>query len=139
MLAGGELNVLVVDDDPNLRDLYGKALAEAGHAVRAEADAAGGIAALKEGRFDLLLLDIRLGRDHGLDVLREVSRRGLGTRTLVVTGTGDFTRGEIIDMAPDIAGVLRKPVDIERLVGAAEAALGGDLRELRAAARQPLA
>lgn len=126
------MKVLIVDDDPNLRALYADALARAGCEVRVACDAAAGIAALSNGRYEILLLDVRLGRDHGLDVAREVGRLGLSTRIAVVCGTSDLTRSEVFEISPRVAAVMRKPVDIEQLVSGLQAAAEGELSALRA-------
>ncbi len=127
--------VLVVDDDPNLRSLYARALREAGLGAETVADAASAIVRLSRNPPDLVLLDLRLGRDHGLDVAQEVTRRGLPTRIVVVSGTAEYTREALLAMSPAIVGVLRKPVDIEVLVCAVRRALSDDRETLRAAAR----
>jgi NtrC-family two-component system response regulator AlgB len=79
------MNVLVIDDEPTLRRAVRAALEAAGHTV---SDAATGSAAVKlvgERRFDLALLDLRLGRDDGLAVLPELLAISPGLGVVVVT------------------------------------------------------
>lgn len=110
------MRILIVDDDPNLRELYCGTLSALGHRTQAVAGAGEAMLALAAAPPDLIVLDLRLGRAHGLDVAREVSRRGLPARIIVVSGTADFTRSELMALSPAIRAVLRKPVDIENLV-----------------------
>jgi len=66
-----EIRVAIVEDEPPARAKLKRLLAaEAGYRVVAEADdVAGGVAALRAGKPDLLFLDIRLGAGSGFDVL----------------------------------------------------------------------
>jgi DNA-binding NtrC family response regulator len=107
------VRILIVDDDPNLRELYATAFAEAGHDAGAVAAAPAAFAALARRDCDVLVLGLRLRRGTGLDVAREVTRLGLPTRIVVISGSADFTRGELMAISPAIAAVLRKPVDLE--------------------------
>ena len=131
------MRVLIVDDDPNLRDSFGTELTRAGHAVRVEADAAGAVAALSGAGADLVLLDLRIGDGRGREVAEAATRFCPAARLVVINGTGELTRGEIFDLAPGVAAVLRKPVDIETLAGAVEAACAGALDATRVAGRRP--
>ena len=66
-----ETRVVIVEDEPPARAKLRRLLAERpGYRVVAEAeDVAGGLAALRETRPDLLFLDIRLGAENGFDLL----------------------------------------------------------------------
>lgn len=66
-----ETRVVIVEDEPPARAKLARLLAGcAGYRVVAEAeDVAGGLAALRETRPDLLFLDIRLGAENGFDLL----------------------------------------------------------------------
>ena len=77
--------VLVIDDEPTLRRAVRAALEASGHTV---ADAATGPAAVRlagDKRFDLALLDLRLGRDDGLAVLPDLLAASPGLGVIVVT------------------------------------------------------
>jgi len=64
--------ILVVDDDPDLRDVIRRALGQAGYVVEAAQDGAAGLARLKQGGVDLVLLDRVLPDMDGLTWCREV-------------------------------------------------------------------
>ena len=79
------MQVLLVDDEASLRRTLRTALESMRHQV---ADAAGGARALellRERRFDLAFLDLRLGRDQGLDLLPELLRAAPGLGVVVMT------------------------------------------------------
>src|SRR5215469_16900225 len=66
--------VLVVEDDPNIRELLRFMLAEAGYEAMAVADGAAALTALETVRPDLVTLDLQLPGIDGAEVLRRMRR-----------------------------------------------------------------
>lgn len=65
-----DAHILIVDDDPQIRDVLRIALKQAGFTSSEAGDGAEGLAKAKAGRFDLLILDIGLPRMDGLALCR---------------------------------------------------------------------
>jgi two-component system response regulator PilR (NtrC family) len=63
--------ILVVDDEPDLRTLYELTLLREGYAVKAAADVNQAKALLDDQRFDLVITDMRLPDGSGLDLLSQ--------------------------------------------------------------------
>jgi len=63
-------SILVVDDEENLRNLLTKILREDGYAVETAADGEEGLAKYKAGRYQLVLLDLKLPKLDCMSVLR---------------------------------------------------------------------
>ena len=109
--------VLVVEDDTSLRECY-----RAGLGVRFDVDeCADGMSALEyfdHHRPDAVVLDLNLPRLHGETLYNELRHQPLTSRIPVVVVTG-------VDPAPELPGatVLRKPCDMDVLIGALETAL----------------
>jgi NtrC-family two-component system response regulator AlgB len=79
------VNILVVDDENTLRRTIRTTLESQGHAV-AEAAAGGpAVERVRAARPDLVLLDLKLGRESGLDVLAELLRAAPGVGVVVIT------------------------------------------------------
>jgi two-component system, NtrC family, response regulator AlgB len=79
------VNLLIVDDEPSLRRTLRLTLESMGHRV---ADATAGqpaLAAVAQERFDLVFLDLRLGRESGLDLLPQLLRAVPGIGMVVMT------------------------------------------------------
>lgn len=63
--------ILLVEDEEMIRELYARQLSRAGFWVKAVETGEEGLEALKQGAFDLLLLDIMLPGINGLQMFRE--------------------------------------------------------------------
>jgi two-component system OmpR family response regulator len=68
--------VLVVDDDPHIRQLLVFALEKAGLSTREAEDGEQALAAVEQGQPDLVILDINMPRLDGLEVCRRLRARG---------------------------------------------------------------
>lgn len=65
-------NILLVEDDPFLIDIYTTKLKESGFSVEVASDGEEAIRKVKEKNFDLMLLDIVLPKLDGWDILRQI-------------------------------------------------------------------
>lgn len=64
--------LLVVDDEQDIRYLFQCELEEEGYQVDAAGSAAEAERLLREGRYDLVVLDIQIGGDNGLVMLQDI-------------------------------------------------------------------
>ena len=64
--------ILVVDDEDSIRLLYAEELAEEGHEVSTAASAVEAVAKLDGQTYDLVVLDIKLKNESGLDLLQKI-------------------------------------------------------------------
>ena len=115
-------SVLVVDDDPELRDVLSAMLVKAGHLVEQAGDGPDALDKLATGEFDVVLLDINLPSMNGLDVLAQI--RGLMRPPLVVVMTGDDTPEPLLEAVRLQAyRYLRKPFPLRTIVEAIDDAM----------------
>ena len=83
----GSLSILVVDDDPMVREVTALMLADAGHEVHEAADGAAALSfLLNGGPVDLLLTDINMPDMDGLELVRQAKARWPGLSVLLVSG-----------------------------------------------------
>ena len=115
-------SILVVDDEQSLRELLEILLGKAGHEVTAVADAAGALARLAGAAFDLVITDLRLGRESGLDILKAVKASALSTEVVVVTAFAT-TETAIQAMKAGAYDYVLKPFKVEELKLVVEKAL----------------
>lgn len=88
-MASNNLHVLIVDDDPGIRDLLRDCLEPEGFRVSEAADSAGLNLALAQGKVDLVTLDLMLGGENGL-ALAAVIRAKYPVPIVMITGKGDM-------------------------------------------------
>jgi DNA-binding response OmpR family regulator len=82
--------VLVVDDEPMVRDVLERYLTAEGFAVRSAADGEEALARIDEGLPDLVLLDLMLPKVDGYEVLSRIRDQG-STPVIMLTARGEET------------------------------------------------
>jgi two-component system response regulator ResD len=88
MSAGAR--VLIVDDEPIVREVLARYLKRGGFGTVAAADGASAVAAFERDRPDLVILDLMLPRLDGLEVFRRI-RAQASTPVIMLTAKGDET------------------------------------------------
>jgi excisionase family DNA binding protein len=113
--------VLVVDDDPGVRQVVRANLEAEGYAVREAGSADEGLASLEEEPPDLLLLDVMMPEVDGWEMLRRVQERyGVGAIPVLVF-SGTVEERAVADAAARGArGFLGKPFDLQQLIDQAK-------------------
>jgi DNA-binding NtrC family response regulator len=107
-------DVLVVDDEYSLRLLCRVNLELDGHHVREAATVAEGRRELERATPDVILLDVHVGADDGLELLDEIDALELRTRVLLLSGTSEVGP----ELRARVDSVLGKPFDLKRLAAA---------------------
>jgi DNA-binding NtrC family response regulator len=92
------LEVLVADDDENVRESVANALMSAGHRVTAASDGMQAVEALASQVFDLAICDVHMPRLGGMALLRRIRREAPGTAVVIMTAFGEI---------PDVVGSMR--------------------------------
>ena len=132
LLSG--IQILVVDDEPDLRTLYELTLLREGYQVEAAATLQEAWALLNARRFDLVITDMRLPDGSGVDLLKGVRAQQRPERCIVITAYGS-AENAVESLKAGAFDYLTKPVDLKQfraVVGAA--ALGARSAAGRAAA-----
>jgi two-component system phosphate regulon response regulator OmpR len=107
-------HILVVDDDKRLRELIARYLAEQGLRVTAAENAADARAKLRSIAFDLIVLDIMMPGETGLELARAL-RVGSGVPILLLTAMGE-TQDRINGLEAGADDYLVKPFEPRELV-----------------------
>jgi len=103
--------ILVVDDDADIRQLLLDWLASQGYAAEAARDGAQALAALQSGRFDGVILDMGLPDLDGLEVLRHLREWNPSIPVLVVTAS-DAKERAVRAVSVGAQAYLLKPFDL---------------------------
>jgi len=114
--------ILIVDDDPQLRQSFEKLLRQEGHTVTAVGTGEAGIAMVRSHRFDLLIMDVRLPGISGLEAFQAV--RALEPRLPVIIMTAFGTTETAIEATKMGAfDFVLKPFDIPDILALIQQAI----------------
>lgn len=119
-------DILVIDDDDNLRSVIRVSLEMAGHRVREAVDGSQGLELFRQRPADLVFCDIFMPNKEGLETIMELRRLHHDVKIISMSGgsnafTNDFLQDSCLLGA---AGVLRKPFDMEELLATVDAFTG---------------
>ena len=114
--------IWVVDDDPALRWVMDKALADAGHAVRLFASAEEAKQALSAGAPAVLVSDVRLPGESGFDLLKHLRKEQPRLPVIVVTAHADL-ESAVAAYQGGAFEYLPKPFDVDELTALVQRAL----------------
>jgi Response regulators consisting of a CheY-like receiver domain and a winged-helix DNA-binding domain len=114
--------ILIVDDEPNIRDLLTTSLRFAGFAVRAVATGAQTISAVLEEEPDLILLDVMLPDINGFGVTKRLRASGYTCPILFLTAK-DTTEDKIQGLTVGGDDYVTKPFSLDEIVARIRAIL----------------
>ncbi len=83
-------SILVVDDEDALRTVLSGELEGEGYEVHTAADGDDAINELQKAAFDLILLDIKMPRMNGFEVLKFIKERHPKSKVVMLTGFADL-------------------------------------------------
>jgi len=111
------LEVLVVDDEADIRELVSGVLEDEGYAVRAAGDSTATLDAIEERRPSMVLLDVWLqgSRLDGLQLLQEIKRRDPTLPVLMISGHGNLDTA-VAAVREGAIDFIEKPFEAERLI-----------------------
>ncbi|HXH83975.1 MAG TPA: response regulator [Candidatus Tectomicrobia bacterium] len=112
--------ILVIDDDPDVREIVREALEAAGHEVREADDGDGGLALLRQSPADLVITDIFMPGKEGLETILDVRQEFPGIKIIAISGGGGLRTLDYLPAAREFGAILAipKPFDCDLLVAA---------------------
>src|SRR5690554_2165805 len=109
------INVLLVEDDTTFSAIIENFLKKNGYQIDPYFSISNSISALKKNRYDLILLDYRLGDGNGLEVLDFIQAQGLLVPVIIMTGFSDV-RTAVRAMRKGVYDYITKPVNPDELL-----------------------
>jgi DNA-binding response OmpR family regulator len=108
------VSVLVVDDEPQIRDMLRKFLSARNYQVRVAADGQQALALVDQKSPDIIVLDVKMPGMNGIEVLKRLRAKNYAGGVIVLTSSRDET---LLQEGLELGSVdvLGKPVDLERL------------------------
>jgi two-component system, NtrC family, response regulator AtoC len=123
------LQLLVVDDEPAIRQVVSALLKKAGHTVEQAGDAETALERLARGDIDIVLSDIKLPNMSGIDLLRKARASNIDTAFIMMTAFASVDTA-IEAIKAGAADYMIKPLNHDELLHRLTKV--GDLRGLRA-------
>ncbi len=116
MIPGGPKlgHVLIVDDEPRMRDMLTRAVTELGFTVAAARSAEQAAKMVDETNPAIMLLDLNLPGKNGLDFLKEVHQKAPHIQTIILTGYGTLEAAKTA-LRNEVADFLTKPCPLDEL------------------------
>ena len=111
--------ILVIDDESVICDACCLVLAEKGHSVDHRLNGNTGLLAIEGGKYDLILLDVKLPDVDGMEILKSVREKGPVPVVIVMTGYSTMSNA-LQAMKLGAADYLAKPFTDDELVEAIE-------------------
>jgi two-component system nitrogen regulation response regulator NtrX len=111
------LEVLVVDDEADIRELVSGVLEDEGYAVRTAGDSTQTLDAIEERRPSMVLLDVWLqgSKLDGIQLLQEIKRRDSTLPVLMISGHGNLDTA-VAAVREGAIDFIEKPFEAERLI-----------------------
>jgi CheY-like chemotaxis protein len=117
--------ILVVDDDPILRDVYAMVLEVEEYELEVAGDGQEALERLSNARFDLVITDRDMPRMDGAELIRHLMADGMDVPVVMISGSLRDSKLPP-DIAPRVAVALPKPVTAAQILAAAAFALQPD-------------
>ena len=107
--------ILIVEDEPDMANGLRDNLEYEGYAVRIARDGEEALESAAEGTPDLILLDLMLPKRNGLDVCRELRRRGIHVPIIMLTAKGEET-DKVVGLEIGADDYVTKPFSVRELM-----------------------
>lgn len=114
--------ILIADDDAAIRTVLSQALKREGYAVEAADNGATLYQWVAEGRGDLVITDVMMPGENGLDLIPKIHRRAPAMKVIVMSAQNALTTG-LSATEKGAVDFLPKPFDIDQLLGIVRNAL----------------
>ena len=122
METGAVTRILVVDDEPEVREMVGEMLIRAGHRVVLAADGLEAMKKLEKEEFASIVTDILMPEQEGLETVLAVRKKHPRTKIIAISGGGRYGASDYLETASFFGAdrVFGKPVSWRELTAAVE-------------------
>ena len=119
--------ILVIDDEPEIRELIRAKLERGGYEVELASDGAEGVKAFHRNRADLIITDIVMPEKEGIEVIQELISEYADLKIIAISGGGQHTSTQFcLSLAEKLGAVrsLNKPFKLAELLTAVQEEIG---------------
>jgi two-component system response regulator PilR (NtrC family) len=108
------VKILVVDDEPEVRELCQRVLKKEGYIVHLAENGEHALEILRDNKYHVAIVDLKMANVDGMTVLKEIKENYLQTDVIIITGFGTI-RSAVEAIQQGAADYLPKPFEIEEL------------------------
>ena len=114
--------ILIIDDEPAVRDVLQTMLEESGYSVEVAAEGEEGIRRHRESPADLVITDLHMPGKDGLATLKELREDGAAVKIIAMSGADTYMVERNLDSSRinGADGTLQKPFELRDLLSAIE-------------------
>lgn len=109
------LRILLVDDEPSLREAVAECLRDDGHAVETAVDGVHGLEVFCAGTWDIVLVDRAMPRMSGFELAFAIKQRNPHMPVIMVSGLPGVAAGSE-ELSSPVDVIVRKPFGVNHLV-----------------------
>lgn len=112
--------ILVIDDEPQAREMIREMLVREGYSVVVAADGAEGLKVLQDQKPDLVVTDLIMPDKEGIETIIEIRDIDQDIKIIAVSGGGRYDPKDSLKMASDLGAdrVFRKPFERRAFISA---------------------
>ena len=120
-------NILVIDDEPLVREVLELRLTDAGHQVKTARDGLKGLACYNRGSVDLVITDIFMPEKDGLETIMELRAVNPDMKIIAISGGSRVCNADFLEIARKLgaSAVFAKPFEYEKILKTIEDCLTG--------------
>ncbi len=110
--------ILVIDDEPHVRDMVAGFLTDEGYEAATAEDGRAGAALFRQSPFDLVITDILMPEQEGLETIMQLRRLCPGVKIVAASGGSPRMELDVLMIAKRLGAVrtVRKPIDLAELL-----------------------
>jgi DNA-binding NtrC family response regulator len=110
----GDNTILIVDDEPDIRDVLAISLQDMGYRTVEAENAATAFTIFKKEKPQVVVTDIKMPGGSGIELLRKIKHENPETEVIMITGHGDMNLA-IRSLKHDATDFITKPIHVEAL------------------------
>lgn len=114
--------VLIVEDEPDIREIFATALMRNNHKVEVAENGRIGFRKATTFNYDIILFDLHMPEWNGVDSIKGILMIKPLSKFLVVSAYADRKIADDLRSIPEVLSVLLKPADIDQIVSYVNAA-----------------
>ena len=108
-------SILIADDEKEIRETLSMVLEDEGHTCHTVGDGAAAIEAIGEGRYDILITDLKMPEADGIEVLEKTKQLSSQTLTIIITAHATVETA-VEALRKGASDYILKPVDFEEVI-----------------------